>query len=268
MMNSAIYQGSLRHRRFLPKHHEFSYRSTLFYLDLDELPQLFERTRFWSYNGRTPGSFRRSDYLGDPHRDLAEQVRATVSSQLGYCPSGPVHLLTNLRLWGWCFNPVSFYYCFEPDAPVPAVVLAQVNNTPWGECHCYALPCDAQGRVSTCFPKAMHVSPFNPMAMAYRWVSDAPAQRLRIHMENRAGQDKHTDATLVMERQPWDARALDLIVLRQPWLALKVSVAIYWQALRLFFKGVPVYGHTPIAGRDGNKSKLSKGESNDPVNPQ
>ena len=84
--------------------------------------------------------FRRSDYLGDPAVPLADAVRALVAERLGSAPQGPIRLLTHLRTFGHCFNPVSFYYCFAADGERLEAIVAEVTNTPWGERHAYVLP--------------------------------------------------------------------------------------------------------------------------------
>lgn len=260
-MHSAIYQGNLRHRRFFPKRHEFSYSSSLFYLDLDELPGLFEGVKGWSYNRANFGSFRRADFLGDPAMPLKEAVRSEVTRLLASdkknpvaCPDGAIRMLTNLRILGFCFNPVTFYYLFHIDADKPAMILAQVNNTPWNERHTYLIHCDEKtGKANSQFDKKFHVSPFNPMDMEYQWVSSVPGENLLVHMENfaitkdsPAAPACHMDATLTLKRQPWSKSLLQKILWLQPWAAIKVPVAIYWQAARLFIKGVPVYTHKSI----------------------
>lgn len=270
-MHSAIYQGTLRHRRFHPKSHEFSYESTLFYIDLDELPFLFNGVRGWSLEAFNLGRFCRRDYLGDAAVPLKQAVQHEVTQLLGYCPTGPVRMLTNLRIWGFCFNPVTFYYLFDAAAEYPRVVLAQVNNTPWNERHCYALECDpATGKIKTSFDKRFHVSPFNPLAMRYFWASTSPAEQLVVHMENHAapvGLDsdtsvvKHMDATLTLTRKSWSAARLHKLLWLQPWLAIKVPVAIYWQALKLLIKGAPVYGHSSRSSKIKAHRLKSSGES-------
>lgn len=243
-MHSAIYQGVLRHRRFHPKSHEFSYRSTLFYIDLDELPGLFDGAKHWSLNGKSLGQFCRADYLGESHDSLITSVRMEVTRQLGFCPQGPIRMLTNLRMWGMCFNPVTLYYVFDLDAETPALILAQVNNTPWNERHCYIVPCDATtGKAKQAFTKQFHVSPFNPLDMEYRWISSNPAKNLVVHMENHRADLCHMDATLTLEREEWSATSLQKILWQQPWLTLKIPVAIYWQAFKLLLKRVPLYDH-------------------------
>lgn len=249
-MYSAIYQGNLRHRRFYPKSHEFNYTSTLFYIDLEELPELFNGVSGWSYEKPNIGFFRRADYLGDPALPLVDAVRKESSRLLGYCPNGRISMLTNLRMWGMCFNPVTFYYLFDTGNDKPRVILAEVNNTPWNERHVYALVCDpATGKVNSTFSKNFHVSPFNPIDMQYHWVSTAPDERLLIHMENHAATAssreliRHMDATLTLEKYSWEKSRLQKLLWQQPWQTLKVPVAIYWQALKLFLKGVPFYPH-------------------------
>ena len=117
---SALYVGTLSHARRRPRPHAFSYSVYMAYLDLDELPGLGLR------------SFRREDHLGDPARDLAGEVRDRVERELGIRPRGPVRLLTNLRTFGYVFNPVSLYYCFDEDGTTLRAILADVTNTPWG----------------------------------------------------------------------------------------------------------------------------------------
>jgi len=261
-MHSAIYQGNLRHRRFFPKRHEFSYSSTLFYIDLDELPDLFADAVGWSVDRANLGSFRREDFLGDPDVPLKEAVRLEVNMLLALdnknavlCPNGAVRMLTNLRIFGFCFNPVTFYYLFNEGAERPLMILAQVNNTPWNERHTYLIQCDENtGKANSQFDKKFHVSPFNPIDMVYHWSSSAPAENLVVHMENHSIQKpgssddhfnvtRHMDATLTLQRKAWSASLLQKILWMQPWMAIKVPVAIYWQAVRLFVKGVPVYTH-------------------------
>ena len=206
-----------------------------------------------SLEARNLGYFRRADYLGKPSISLKSAVKSECQNLLGYCPDGAVRMLTNLRILGMCFNPVTFYFLFNNGSDKPAVILAQVNNTPWDERHVYALECDpATGKTNKYFNKVFHVSPFNPMAMEYHWVSTAPGEQLVIHMENHAAKKedsdivRHMDATLTLERHAWDKKLLQSLLWKQPWMSIKVPVAIYWQALKLFIKGVPFYPHQSV----------------------
>ncbi len=259
-MHSAIYKGILKHRRFIPKRHEFSYSSTLFYIDLDELPHLFDKVTGWSLEAMNFGSFRRSDYLGNPELPLVDEVRGKARELAGYCPDGAVRMLTNLRILGVCFNPVTFYYLFNRGQTHPELILAQVNNTPWNERHVYVVQCNSQtGKTDCTFAKTFHVSPFNPLAMEYRWVSTSPAENILVHMENHTanpgqGNDSlHMDATLSLKRYEWSASALRKILWSQPWAAIKVPFAIYWQALKLLVKRAPVYDHIDLKTTGENR---------------
>ena len=216
------------------------------YIDLDELPELLGG----SLVSPRPGivRFRREDYFGEPHSDLAGAVRDEVESQTGARPEGPVRLLTNLRSFGHCFNPVSFYYCFDGPGRRPEAVLAHVTNTPWGERHAYVLGqngdgCVMRGRSE----KVLHVSPFMGMDHEYDWRVAHPGERLSIHIESHRGGRLAFDATLSLARRELTRRSLASATARHPLTTLHVLARIYGQALRLKLRGVPVHPH-PSAG--------------------
>jgi DUF1365 family protein len=252
---SCLYVGTVRHRRFAPVPHGFSYRVFLVYLDLSELPRVFERRWLWSVGRPNVAAFRREDHLGDPAVPLDEAVRDLVLERLGRRPAGPVRLLTHLRYLGYGFNPVSFYYCFAADGALDAIV-AEVNNTPWGEQYPYVLDARAPaaasppreaGRVLRWrFPKAFHVSPFMPLAQEYDWRLHEPGARLAVHMENLEGGRPLFDATLALERREISGPALARALAVHPFMTARVIAAIYWNALRLRWKGAV---HHPHPGR-------------------
>lgn len=245
-MHSAIFKGQVRHRRMDPVAHEFRYRLFMMYLDLDELDTVFDRRWFWSTKRAAPARFRREDHLGAPGMPLDLCVRDLVERDSGHRPAGPIRLLTHLQYFGYCFNPVSFYYCFdEADRRVEAIV-AEVNNTPWGERHCYVLRDESQrvGAHQRFTPvKQMHVSPFMPMDVDYDWRFRAPDERLTVHMENARGGRKVFDATLDLERREISATSLAGALVGHPFMTGKVMGAIHWQALKLWLKGSPVHDH-------------------------
>ena len=164
---SAIYAGHVRHRRFEPTEHSFRYPLFLMYLDLSELDSVFRDRWLWSTRRPAVARFDRRGHLGDPRQPLDASVRDLVESKTGRRPTGPIRLLTHLRYFGHCFNPVSFYYCFDETGAELETLVAEVNNTPWGERHCYVL---SEGTESTNgavksfrAAKQFHVSPFMDM---------------------------------------------------------------------------------------------------------
>jgi DUF1365 family protein len=217
------------------------------FLRLDELPELFDGCPGWSATRPSLAWFRRADFLGDPAVPLDEAVRNKVEAETGSRPLGPVFLLANLRYFGVLTNPISCYYCFAPDGETLEYLVAEVTNTPWHERHAYVLPVTSgQEWFETQFDKALHVSPFNPMAMRYQWRSNVPGDRLGIHLENYSGDDRIFDATLTLEAQPLTAPNLAKHLLRYPLMTTKVVCAIYWQALRLWLKGNRFHSHPKL----------------------
>jgi len=243
-MNSAIFEGRVRHRRMRPVRHVFEYRLFMLYIDLAELDRVFDRRWFWSTRRPALARFRREDHLGDPARPLAESVRDLVAAQTGRHPRGPIRLLTHLSYFGYGFNPVSFYYCFGTDEEELEAIVAEVTNTPWGERHCYVLGATGLPGPKRFKPeKLMHVSPFMPMDVDYDWRFSMPADRLGVHMENHRAGEKLFDATLSLKRVEITGASLARVLVQYPLLTLRVIVGIHWQALRLWLKKVPVYDH-------------------------
>jgi uncharacterized protein len=242
-MHSALYEGTIRHRRFAVRPNEFRHRVAMAYIDLDELPGLFGG-RLCARHGLV--RFERSDYLGDPAVPLADEVRRVVREQAGWAPAGPVRILTHLRSYGHCFNPVSFYYCFGEGDRVEAV-LAEVTSTPWGERHAYVLPRDGDERVITGqMDKEMHVSPFMGMAQRYEFSAPAPADSLSVHIASREASERAFDATLSLRRRPLSRRSLADVTLRYPAATIRMLVLIYGHALALRLKGVAVHPHPSL----------------------
>ena len=246
-MKSCIYRGVVRHRRLTPVPHAFKYPLYMMYLDLEELPSLFERRWLWSTSSPAPARFRREDYLGSPEVDLAEAVRDEAERLTGRRPEGPIRVLTHLRLLGYVQNPVTLYYCFGPEGETVDAIVAEITNTPWNERHTYAVSatgqeggaCDRPHR----FGKAFHVSPFMEMEQEYEWRFSPPRARLRVHMTNRMRGERVFDATLVLSREEISGPALARVLARHPWMTARVTAAIYWQALRLWLKRTPYHEH-------------------------
>jgi DUF1365 family protein len=246
-MKSCIYEGQVRHARAVPVLHRFSYRLFMMYLDLDELPQLFDDRWLWSSSHSALARFRREDHLGPNEQALSESVRDLVEQQANVRPAGPIRLLTNLSYFGYGFSPVSFYYCYSEDESRVEFIVAEVNNTPWGEQDTYVMPCTRANKPAGPWrfspSKKMHVSPFMPMNIDYRWLLSAPDERLRVHMASNKNGERVFNASMRLERHEITGRSLAGILVRFPFMTIKIIAAIHWQALRLWIKRCPLYAH-------------------------
>jgi uncharacterized protein len=251
----SIYHGVVRHKRTSPVRNNFSYRVFLFGLDLEQIESAMACSRLLGFEARAHSSYRRTDYFGDPAIPLDQAVRDHVQAETGTRPKGPIELVTQLRTFGYSFNPVSFYYCWPPDRSSLQAILVEITNTPWGERHAYVLPWQqpevkarpaASARRSQRweFRKNFHISPFSPMELDHDWRFAQPGQRLAVHMINRAvARDAEFEATLLMERRDFTRREVRRAILRHPCLPTKTLLGIYWQALRLWLKRAPFHAH-------------------------
>lgn len=258
--------AQVRHRRFHPVEHQIQYRSGLFAIDLgewqalDRLSPLFSTRRFnWV-------SLRREDYFRPEQPDLQAAVRDHVFDATGWRPDGAIELITHPRYFGQIFNPVSFYCCYEGDdnaaaGDVPRAILAQITNTPWLERHTYCLEggeliegLHGWRTRRFGFAKAFHVSPFNPMDQHYDWLFSFRPGECRIHMNVSRDGKKEFDATLTVKRHALDRPTFHRALRRFPLETIKVVAAIYWQALRLKWKGAVFHDH-PDTGKHAQQPK-------------
>jgi DUF1365 family protein len=254
MTASAVYEGWVRHRRFEPVQHSFSYRFFLTYLDLAELPGVLDPFPLYSARRPAPARFRRGDYLGDPARPLDACARDAVEAETGSRPAGPVRLLTGLRYLGHSFNPVSFYYCFDAAGERVEAVVAEVENIPWGERHAYVLARgESRGKVlSDELDKSLHVSPLMGMDQTYAFRATEPGARLSVQIESRpnGGEGRSFDATLSLRRRELSRGLMAGLLARYPAMSLQVVAKIYAQSLRLKLKGARYFPHP-----DGSRPK-------------
>ncbi|MCU1726225.1 DUF1365 domain-containing protein [Pseudomonas sp. 7P_10.2_Bac1] len=249
-MNSALYSGWVSHRRLLPRVHGFRYRMGMLYLDLAEQAQvlglswLAGRSRWGAF------TFRETDYLPHATRQgvmLSDAVRQLVEQALGHAPQGRICLLTQPRTWGLSFNPISLFYCYETDGRL-AAILCEVTNTPWRERYHYVLPTHASGESRHRVAKSFHVSPFLPRDLEYRMRFSAPGQTLNVTMQDWQGEQKIFEAGMGLKRTELTRQSLHRHLLAFPWITGKTVLAIYWQALRLLIKRIPLFSHQAAHG--------------------
>jgi uncharacterized protein len=248
---SAVYEGWVIHRRHRPVQHAFRYRIFMPLLDLDELPELLDPLPLWSARRPAPAWFRRSDFLGDASRPIAEAARALLAERVGRQPAGPIRLLAHPRYLGVGFNPVSFLFCHRESGELDSVI-AEVTNTPWGERHAYVLdarglPSAPDGTVSGQLDKRLHVSPFMALEQKYEWWTTVPGDRLRIGFRNLEDGEVIFEASLALRRREIDRRLMARLLLTYPPMTIATLARIYAQAIRLRIKGAPWFAHPESA---------------------
>jgi len=227
----------------------------MMYLDLAEVECVLSMCRLWGRSRWRPARFRREDYLGPPSLPLDEAVRRRVEESLGWRPTGPIRMLTHVRYFGYIFNPVTFYYCFDGSGRVSAIV-AEITNTPWGERHTYVLDSQQPRPDPTVrpmrwrFAKDFHVSPFLPLDLQYDWTFTQPADSLLVHMnvrDSHEGVPRVFDATLRLKRREITPARLRNVLFQYPLLTAQIILKIHLEALRLWIRRAPVFPHPGAA---------------------
>lgn len=235
-LQSGLYVGQVRHRRFTPIKHAFNYPVFMPLIDLDELSTLAARVRGFRLGKWGFAAFHHADYFAgesDTKAACLDKLYALTGERI----TGKVYALCQLRYLGVYFSPVNLYYIYDTDNQW-RYVLAEVSNTPWGEKHFYAIPAGKRWQ----HDKAFHVSPFNPIEQRYHWRLKPLGERVHVHLEAHRN-DREFDATLGMKRRPFTTQTLNKLLIRTPIETVKVLIGIYWQALKLWIKGAPFYPH-------------------------
>jgi len=238
-LRSGVYEGLVIHHRHVPVDHRFTYRIALVLLDLAEIDAVCGLHPLWSNERRNAVTFRRADYLGDPDVPLDVAVRDLVEASTGARPEGPISVLTQLRTWGWLFNPITTYYCYDAAGAAVTSTVVEVTNTPWHERTAYVLDGTGTHRVA----KGMHVSPFLPMGLTHRFSLGIPGDRLTLAVDDFDGDDLVFAATMRLTRRPAGHASQGRLLWRFPLMTVRVSLGIYRQALALKRKGVPFHRH-------------------------
>lgn len=244
-MNSCIYEGWVSHTRLVPHKHYFRYKLYMMYVDLSEVADVFKPFWFWSSSKPNLAWFRRKDHVGDAKVTLDKTIRDLIKKECAVEHTGPIRLLTHLRYFGYCMNPVSFYYCWNESDTKLEYIVAEVHNTPWGETHCYVL--DNRNNQNTSdpfsFEKAFHVSPFMDMNQNYEWSLPQPDENLNINMNSFKAGEHVFNATMKLVEAPITHFNMSRVLIMYPFMTVKVISAIYWQALKLWYKRTPFYSH-------------------------
>ena len=245
-MNSSLYFGKVSHHRRAPKVHNLAYRVYMAHLFLDELPTVFKNRLLWSFNRSNISSFHRTDYHRPEIESLEQAVRETINQQLDLNLSGRISILTHLRTFGYCFNPVTFYYLWDEKVETPKAILTEITNTPWGEKYAKALQWESSqesGKSSYEFEKEFHVSPFIGMKVDYDWRFRKPSENLQVDMFLREKNKLFFSAHLQLKKKTISFFNLAWALLRFPLITFKIIWGIYWHALLLRLKGCPFFTH-------------------------
>jgi len=246
-MNSCIYEGSVTHSRHQPRQHRFTYRLFMVFLDLEELSTTVGRGKLISDRKISPRSFLRRDHLFDEASSLERELRELVRVEAGIETNGPIRLLTQLRYFGYFLSPLNLYYLLNDTGQHIQAVVAEVNNTPWGERHCYVLSDQNRdgdaGSLRFSHPKAFHVSPFMGMEMQYQWSLSPPSENLSVHVANIENDSKLFEVGMTLTRHELTSAQLRRMTFRFPWMTAQIGTAIYFQALKLWWKKCPFYNH-------------------------
>ena len=246
----AAYEGTVVHRRFGSHARTFAPRLLMAYLDVDALPDSLDDLPGWSGRRPAPVHFRPRDFLSGQDEPLGPGVRALVESRLGRRPAGPIFLLAHLRTFGWIFNPLAVYYCWDEAGRTLDAIVLEVTNTPWNERQWYVF--DARTGSEATTPKAMYVSPFLPMGLDYRvsWTTPGPGLDLSIAV-TRDGRSL-LRAEMTLRRSALNRSASLRLLARHPLAPLRGSAEIYRKALKLWMDHAPLYRHSSRA-----KTKLT-----------
>lgn len=258
-MRSAIYEGRVMHVRTTPCRHAFEYPIGMVSIDLDEWGEVFRGSWLWGHGRFAPFAIRRRDHLGDPSESLGESIRNWLVSVGRDRPLGSVELLAIPANLGVSMKPVSFFFCRDQSGELETVI-AEVGNTPWNERQCYVLDPRQGSALVPAASKAMHVSPFLPMELDYGWKVEQKGGELGIAfncLDRSAAPESPPVLSVVMrmERRDWSKANLRRFALRYGPIAWKVWAGIYWQALRLNRKRVPIHPHPRTRSLDDSAKK-------------
>lgn len=240
---AVLYRGDVMHARMKPVPHRFVYRVLNLLIDLDRLDEAGVQSPLFGVNRRALFSFHERDHGPRNGTSLAAYARGVAASAGIDLSGGRILLLCYPRLLGYAFNPLSVYYCIRADG-TPALVIYEVRNT-FGEHHGYVCPVRPQdltdaGIRQEC-DKRFYVSPFIGMGMRYRFRLTLPGERAKIRILETDPDGPLLAATFHGRRQPLTSTHLIAAFFALPVVTLKVMVAIHYEAVRLWLKGLRLH---------------------------
>jgi uncharacterized protein len=222
---TALYEGHVAHRRSTGHRTAFRHPAYVWLVDVDELPRLPRLLRPFA-------RLRADDHLSGPQVTLRGRLDDLLAREGLSLDGGQALLLTNARVLGYVFNPLSVWWCHGPDGALRCVV-AEVHNT-HGQRHAYVLRPDADGTSEA--DKVFEVSPFLALEGRYRIRLPEPGERVALAIELEQGGERVFAASLTGRRRPATPRVLAGLLLRHPWMTLKVATLIRLHGIALFLR--------------------------------
>ena len=237
---AALYLGRVMHARMRPVHHRFAYRVMNLLIDLDRLDEADRQSRLFGINRASVFSFHESDHGKRSSASLSSHVRHLAEQHDVDLSGGRILLLCYPRLFGYVFNPLSIYFCYDRCGNL-ALLIYEVRNT-FGEIHSYILPVEdaaAGGAIRQCQAKEFYVSPFMEMQTKYRFSIAPPDQQVKVRIVQTDEHGVIFTAAFSGQRRPLTSRSLLATLVTLPLLTFKVVAAIHWEAIRLWLKNAP-----------------------------
>ena len=214
------------------------------FVDVERISDITHKAIGWGSRRLAPARFIRSDFIGEENLSVADAVKRRIFEETNQHFEGRIFLLANWRYFGFQNNPIACYFCTDTTGECLEFIVAEVTNTPWGERHSYVLPVDhTKALFQTEFQKELHVSPFHGMQQRYRWSSTVPDESLAIKLTNIEDGKRVFHASLTLTRLPITRLTGLSLLARFPFETAKVTAGIYWQALVLFLRRVPIFAH-------------------------
>jgi DUF1365 family protein len=242
--NSCLYEMSIMHCRIRPKRHKFTHKIFMFYLDLDEIDALSVQIPFLSRNKANVYNFCDDDHMDQDGLTIREKLNKFLQSKGIVLDEGKVMLLTNLRVFGYIFNPVSFYFCFNAKG-TPICVVPEIGNT-FGEIKPFLLGPDqyAGNKFISQQRKHFYISPFISADIPLDFELNIPDEKLNIKIDDFDEGGKFLYTAMSGNRRELTKRNLGGLTLKYPLITLKVIFLIHMHALALWLKKVPYYAKT------------------------
>ncbi|HMZ90471.1 MAG TPA: DUF1365 domain-containing protein [Chitinophagales bacterium] len=252
MTPSTLYTCLVMHNRLSPKKHRFNYKVFMFFWDIDNSAEIAKSHRLLSYNKGGVFSFRDRDHFKYPEGDNRNELTVRAKLNAWLKENGVVDmpekvmLLTHIRMFGYVFNPVSFYFCYNASGDCLYVV-TEISNT-FGEMKIFLIDQKQQQSFEQEDVKYFYVSPFTDMDTSFRFKYQLPSDKLnlRIDVQDRSG-DRFFISTLTGARRTLSDLRLLWYVVRFPFITLQVIGAIHWHAFLLWLKKVPWHRKTEQA---------------------